>query len=113
MNDWHDVAAFALALPGTELATSYGQPAVKVAGKMFVSTGHQPGSFHVRSTTEEKAVLMDTDPASFWQTAHYANWPGLLVRYGAADPERVQLVIRRAWWDAMTPTRRKAHGSRP
>jgi len=113
VNDWDEVAAFALALPGTELSTSYGQPAVKVAGKMFVSTGREPHSFHVRSPLEEKTVLMETDPATFWQTAHYASWPGLLVRYGSADPNRVRVVIRRAWWDAMTTARRKAHGARP
>ncbi len=110
---WDDVASFALALPGGEASTSYGQPAVKVGGRMFVSTGHEAGSFHVRSPHDEKAVLLDTDPATFWQTPHYANWPGLLVRYGGDDPARVALVIRRAWWDALTPAKRKAHGERP
>jgi len=115
MHDWDQVAAFALALPETELSTSYGQPAVRVRAKMFVSTGREPGSFHVhvRSPHEEKAVLIDTDPDTFWQTPHYANWPGLLVRYASTDAERVALVIRRAWWDAMTPANRKAHGDRP
>ena len=110
---WDDVEAFALALPGSEASTSYRQPAVKVGGRMFVSTGHEPGSFHVRASSDEKAVLLDTDPAIFWQTPHYANWPGLLVRYGEGDAERVALVIRRAWWDALTPSVRKAHGERP
>ena len=113
MTDWNEVAAFALALPDTELSTSYGQPAIKVGGKMFVSTGHEPGSFHVRSLAEEKAVLIDTDPATFWQTPHYATWPGLLVRYASADPERVRLVITRAWWDAASSTQRKGFGDRP
>lgn len=113
MNDWNDVAAFALTLPGAELSTSYRQPAVKVGGRMFVSAGHEPGSFHARSPHDEKAVLIETDPDTFWQTPHYADWPGLLVRYGSKDPDRVRLVIRRAWWDAMSPARRKAHGDRP
>lgn len=113
MKAWDDVAAFALTLPSTELSTSYRQPAVKVDGKAFVSTGHEPGSFHVRSLHDEKAMLMETDPATFWQTAHYANWPGLLVRYGSADPERVRLVISRAWWDAAKSATRQAYGKRP
>lgn len=104
--------AFALTLPGTSASTSYRQPAVKVDGKAFISTGHEPGSFHVRATHDEKAVLIETDPATFWQTAHYANWPGLLVRYGSTDPERVALVIRRAWWDGAKPVMRKAYGGR-
>lgn len=113
MKDWAAVEAFALTLPGTQASTSYRQPAVKVDGKAFVSTGHEPGSFHVRSPHDEKAVLLDTDPDTFWQTAHYANWPGLLVRYGGVHPERVRLVIARAWWDAAGIARRMAWGDRP
>ena len=113
MNDWDDVAAFALTLPGTEASTSYRQPAIKVDGKTFVSTGHEPDSFHVRSPHDEKAVLMETDPDTFWQTPHYAGWPGLLVRYGAADRARVGLVISRAWWDVAKAKTRKEFGDRP
>lgn len=113
MTNWEDVAAFALTLPGVELSTSYRQPALKVDGKAFASTGHEAGSFHVRAAHHEKAVLIDTDPATFWQTPHYANWPGLLVRYGSADPARVQLVLARAWWDAAKATTRARYGERP
>jgi hypothetical protein len=113
VKDWAEVEAFALALPGTEASTSYRQPAVKVAGKAFVSTGHEAGSFHVRAPHDEKAMLIETDPDSFWQTAHYATWPGLLVRYGGADPERVRIVVTRAWWDAAPRAVRQAFGPRP
>ena len=113
MKDWDAVAGFALALPDTELSTSYGQPAIMVGGKTFVNTGHEPGSFHVRSAHDEKAVLLETDPDTFWQTPHYERWPGLLVRYGSVDPERVTRVIHRAWWDALKPARRKVAGDRP
>ena len=113
MTDWDDVVAFALTLPGTEASTSYRQPAIKVDGKMFVSTGHEPGSFHVRSPHDAKAVLMETDPDTFWQTPHYTGWAGLLVRYGAVDDARVRLVISRAWWDAAKAKTRKGYGDRP
>ena len=113
MTDWDAVAAYAMTLPGATSSTSYGQPAIKVRGRMFVSAGHVAGSFHVRSPHEEKAVLMETDPEAFWQTAHYATWPGLLVRYDAADRDRVQLVVARAWWDAAGNTLRKGYGDRP
>lgn len=113
MRDWDAVAAFALSLPGTETSTSYGQPAIKVRGKMFVSTGHEDGSFHVRSPSEEKALLIETDPDIFWQTPHYATWPGLLVRYGGGDADRVRAVIARAWWDQAPVRLRKDYGDRP
>ncbi len=113
MNDWNDVAAFALTLAGTAASTSYGQPAIKVRDKRFVSTGHEPGSFHVVCPHEEKAVLIETDPDTFWQTPHYENWPGLLVRYGNADPDRVKIVIVRGWWDRAAKADQRAYGDRP
>lgn len=111
--DWNDVAAFALTLPATEASTSYGQPAIKTRGKLICSTGHEAGSFHVAVPHDEKAILIDSDPGTFWQTAHYANWPGLLVRYGSADPDRIRIVLTRAWWDRATIRARAAHGPRP
>jgi hypothetical protein len=110
---WEDVAAFALTLHATERSTSYGQPAIKTRGKLICSTGHEPGSFHVVATHEEKAILIESDPATFWQTAHYANWPGLLVRYGSADPERIRIVVARAWWDRATKAAQAEYGPRP
>ena len=39
-----EAVAFALTLPGTELSTSYGKPAVKVAsnGRAFLFPSHEP-----------------------------------------------------------------------
>ena len=112
-DSWDDVAAFGLTLPQTSIEKFYSGIAVKVGGKAFVSPGHEAGSFHVRSPHDEKLVLLETDPDTFWQTAHYENWPGLLVRYGSGERERIELVIRRAWWDQATSAVRKAFGPRP
>ena len=113
MNDWAGVVAFALTLPDTYMDPFYGTPCPKVNKKAFVSPGGEPGSFHVMSPHGEKAILLETDPDTFWQTPHYANWPGLLVRYGSADPERIRNVIRRAWWDRANKAQRTAFGARP
>lgn len=113
MKDWETVKAFALTLPETYLESFYGTPCPKVNKKAFVSTGREPGSFQVMSPHEEKAVLLETDPDTFWQTDHYRNWPGLLVRFDSADPERVRNVIRRAWWDRANKAQRAAFGERP
>lgn len=110
---WDDVAAFALTLPATELSTSYGRAAVKTAGRLICSASGEPDSFHVIAAHEDKAVLIETDPATFWQTPHYHNWPGLLVRYGSVERERIERVIARAWWDRTRVAGRKAYGARP
>lgn len=113
MKDWDEVVAFALALPGTELSTSYGKPAVKVNGKAFVYPGREVGSFAISSPLPEKELLMETDPNSFWETAHYRGWPAVLVRFGSADRERIETIIIRAWWDRLKKPQREVYGQRP
>jgi hypothetical protein len=113
VKDWDAVAAFALTLPDAELGTSYGAPAVKLNGKSFVTRSREADSFHVMSPHDEKAILLETDSDTFWQTPHYANWPGLLVRYASPDPDRVRRVITRAWWDRAKSAQRGAFGERP
>ena len=105
--------AFALTLPGTEESTSYGRPAVRVRDKAFVYPGREQGSFAIASPIEEKEMLMETDPATFWETDHYRGWPAVLVRFGSADPERVGTVIRRAWWDRLSKAQQREFGPRP
>jgi hypothetical protein len=113
MNSWEEVVAFARALPEVTMTPYYGTPCPKVNGKAFVSPGREAGSFHVATPHDEKAVLLETDSDTFWQTAHYRNWPGVLVRFGSNDPDRVQTVIRRAWWDRANKAQRLAFGPRP
>lgn len=113
MNSWEEAVALALALPDTELSTSYGRPAVKVNGKAFLYPGREPGSFAVAALLPEKELLMETDPDTFWETAHYRGWPAVLVRFGSADPARVKLVVTRAWWDRLKKAQRVTAGERP
>ena len=111
--DWVHVSAFALALPETELSTSYGKPAVKVRSKAFLYPGREQGSFAVASPLPEKELLIETDPATFWETDHYRGWPAVLIRYDSAERERIETVIQRAWWDRAGKAQRVAFGERP
>lgn len=111
--DWDQLVAFALTLPETYMESFYGALCPTVNKKAFVSPGREAGSFHVMSPHDEKVVLLETDPDTFWQTAHYEGWPGLLVRYRSSDPDRVRTVIIRAWWDRASKAQRAAFGDRP
>jgi len=96
---FEEAIAFALTLPGTELGTSYGQPAVKVAanGRAFLFRSHEPDtSFGVAMDLDSIEMLKETDRETFWQTPHYVGWEGLLIRYDSNDDERVRDVIGRA-----------------
>ena len=99
IGNWDYAVAFALTLPGTELSTSYGKPAVKVAanGQAFLNVGREPdSSFVLHIDRDSIEILKETDPGTFWQTAHYEGWPAVLVRFASTDPERVRDVIARA-----------------
>jgi hypothetical protein len=108
--NWDAAVRFALSLPDTELSTSYGQPAVKVAsnGRAFLNTGHEAEtSFVVAQDLDAIDLLKETDPDSFWQTAHYEGYPAVLVRYDSRDDDRVREVIRRGRdWAAARPKAR-------
>jgi len=107
ISSFEDAVAFALTLPDTELGTSYGKPAVKLAsnGRAFLYTGHEDQtSFGIAIDLDTIEMLKETDPDSFWQTPHYEGWPAVLIRFGSADPERVCALIERSRdWTAAKP----------
>jgi hypothetical protein len=110
IRNWGEAVAFALTLPDTELSTSYGKPAVKVAsnGRAFLYTCHeQETSFGVGIDLDTVEILKETDPGTFWQSPHYEGWPAVLIRFGTADPDRVRSVIERSreWTAAKPPPR--------
>ena len=107
---WDEAVAVALALPDTELSTSYGKPAVKVTsnGRAFLYPSHEADtSFGVGIDLDTVEILKETEPETYWQTAHYEGWPAVLVRYACKDEERVRDVIRRSRdWTAAKPKAR-------
>lgn len=112
IRSWDEAVAFALTLPGTELSTSYGKPAVKVNGRAFLYTGREEEtSFGVAIDLDTVEMLKETDPGTFWQTPHYEGWPAVLVRYGSEDPDRVrEIVMRSHAWTAAKPRPRPRKG---
>ncbi|HEX8643903.1 MAG TPA: MmcQ/YjbR family DNA-binding protein [Allosphingosinicella sp.] len=97
IRSWDEAVAFALTLPGTELSTSYGKPAVKVNGRAFLYTGHEAASsFGIAIDLDTVEMLKETDPETFWQSNHYEGWPAVLIRFGSRDPERVLSMIERS-----------------
>ena len=105
-----EAVAYALTLPDTELSTSYGKPAVKVAsnGRAFLYPGHEADtSFAVAIDLDTIEILKATDPDTFWQSPHYEGWAGILIRYDSKDPERVRETIERshAWTAAKSPVK--------
>lgn len=114
MDDWAAVVDAGTALPGVELSVSYGKPALKFRGRTLAgTTAPEPDSFVLRVAADEKQVLIETEPSTFWETDHYRGWPAILVRYGSGATERITLLLSRAWWDRATAAQRTLFGGRP
>jgi hypothetical protein len=105
--NWEEAVDYALSLPDTVLSTSYGQPAVKVAsnGRAFLFASLETEtSFGVAIDLATIEMLKETEPETYWQTPHYEGWPGVLIRYDAADEGRVRDIIARSRdWTAARP----------
>src|SRR5688572_26781046 len=95
---WDEVVAFALTLPGVKMGPgAKGSTSPQIRGQQLVSQGKTPGTYVLRATREEILVLKESEPEVFWQTPQYAGWPTVIVNGGRADPERMKLLIARAW----------------
>lgn len=111
---WDEAVAFALTLPGVVVgAGAKGSTSPQLRGKQLISQGRAPETYVLRATRDEIVVLKETDPVTFWQTPQYEGWPTVLVNAAHADPDRVKLLISRAWWDRATLSQRRAYGDRP
>ena len=78
------VEAIGRALPDVEVTTAWGQPALKVHGKMFVCIAShksaEPNSLVVMMAFTDRDALVEDDPATYYLKKHYLNHPCVLVR---------------------------------
>jgi hypothetical protein len=82
-----------------------------VNGRAFLFTGHEAeSSFGIGIDMDTIEILKETDPDTFWQTPQYQGWPTVLVNAAHAEPERMKLLIERAWWDRASQKQRALRG---
>jgi len=79
-----------LALPGVEESTAYGQPALKVDGKLLAcipaNRSAEPGTLAVRMDFDDRAELLAADPDVYYLTDHYVGYTAVLVRLSRVNP---------------------------
>lgn len=85
-----------LGLPEVEESTSYGAPSLKVKAKNFAAV-RGPREMVLHCPLEQKDLLMEMAPDVYWQTQHFKNWPGLLVRLEVIGDEELKLRLEDAW----------------
>ena len=99
LDSYDKALAFALTLPGTTQLTKFNWAVAGIAanGQSFVFPGHEKDtSFVVAIDLDTVEMLKETEPETYWQSAHYQGHPMVLVRYDSPDPERVHRIIAQA-----------------
>jgi hypothetical protein len=94
---FEQVLLAARAFPGVEQSTSYGTAALKVRGKLLARL-HQSGEcFVLRADLLDREILIQSDPAVFFITDHYRDYPWVLVRFATVEPSALSDLLERAW----------------
>ena len=96
---YEDVRALALSLgfPGVAEAVSWGQPCLKAHGKLwfFWSPSEEAPVFKV--PFEEREMLVEADPDTFFYTPHYQAHELILARPDRIDKEWIRQNLIRVW----------------
>lgn len=93
---WEEVVALATELPEVEESTSYGTPALKVAGKLMGRLRTDSDGSLALKTSDKEALVANDDPAYF-TTPHYDGYNYILINLDLADADEVADLIDDAW----------------
>ncbi|WEK05894.1 MAG: MmcQ/YjbR family DNA-binding protein [Candidatus Devosia phytovorans] len=88
--------AEARALPGLSRSTSYGTPALKVKDKSFVRL-REPDVLVLLCPPEQKTLLMEISPETYFETEHYIGHAAVLIRLDRISDEELSLRLEDGW----------------
>src|SRR5919108_2163388 len=88
-------------LPDVEVTTAYGQPALKVRGRMFACIAShrsaEPNTLVVMMDFADRDALLEDDPATYYLKEHYVNYPCVLVRLSRVSSDALQDLVTGAY----------------
>lgn len=96
---WETLRALALSLelPGVSEAVSWGQPCLKAHGKLWTWWSPHEDAAVFKVAREEREVLLETEPATFYVTPHYQPHGLILMRPAAFDAAWARANLVRVW----------------
>ena len=95
---WDDAIAIAQALPQVEVATWYGTPGLKVAGKGFARLRTEAeGGLVLMCSLDEKERLLESGEPVYYTTPHYDGFGSILVDLSKVDADALRELIAGAW----------------
>jgi hypothetical protein len=98
---FHAVRAIGRTLPDVEETTSWGVPALKVRGTMFVcmaaNKSAEPNTLVVRMDFDQRDALLAEDPDTYYLKEHYVSYPCVLVRLSRVHRDALHDLVSGAW----------------
>ena len=89
-----DVRKIALAIPGVEESTSYGTPAFKWKKKLLIRLKEDGETIVAIVGFDNRDMLMEIDPQTFFITDHYRGYPDVLVRLKRITKAKLRDVVQ-------------------
>jgi len=100
-NVFKPVEAVGRTLPDVELTTTWGKPALKAGGTMFVCIAShksaEPDTLVVRMDIAQRDALVEEDPDTYYLKEHYVDYPCVLVRLSRAHPDALHDLVVTAY----------------
>ena len=91
------VEAIGRTLPDVEVTSAWGQPALKVHGKMFACIAShksaEPNSLVVMMAFADRDALVEEDPATYYLKEHYLNHPCVVVRLNCVGLDALRDLV--------------------
>lgn len=89
--------ALSLKLPGVVEAASWGQPCLKAHGKLWFFWSPSENAPVFKVPFEERDMLVEADPQTFFFTDHYKRHELVLARPQRLDPDWARANLIRVW----------------
>ena|ERR1700736_1055139 len=106
-------------LPGTEVSTAYGSPALRVNGRMYaamaINKEAEPNSLAVfLADFDQREALLAEEPDIYYLKPHYEPYPVVLVRLSRVTSDALTDLLRGAHraGSRKPPLRRRAPKNR-
>ena len=97
---YETVRRMASDFPNVAECTSYGTPALKVKGKLFVRLKEDPDLLVIKMPFEQREGLMAEDPETYFITDHYRDYPWMLVRLSKVNMDAMRELLLVAYRSA-------------
>ena len=96
-NSFKAVESIGRTLPDVEVTTAWGQPSLKVRGKMFVCIAShksaEPNTLVVMMDFADRDALLEDDAGTYYLKDHYVSYPCVLVRLSRIHPDALRDLV--------------------